>query len=934
MNKGTALLGAAAALALPAAQGQEIPAPPVPTSVAVPALRPIDAETHTAMYILTRADLARMGDLGLGEVLQRLPFMGRSAFNLNSNAAGDGSVVADIAGMGSSRCIVMLDGQRLPVSELLGAPAVDLDTIPVAAVERVEILLGGASPAWGADAVSGVINIITRPETQGTDITVAGARTSRHDGDAGRVSAFKGEVFGRGHFNISAELRRELPIDSSARAFSAQSEALSCLGSGTTCVWPFGSTATPGGFFVVPAGNLLGLPPGNYTTEGPGKWRPFVSAGPGNDLYSTQTDTFLRDGRTGGSLTASLGYDLSDRTQLAIDVLASKDRVRRQMAPLPLSTTLVGNMAPPQQTAAGVYAATAIPVAGNSFYDPFGVPLSDVRLRLVGLGPRQLVDSSDTEMISGSLRHTSGEWELEAKFSAARSAITEWQSHVINSDRLVLALGGSGPDASGTIRCGTPDVRGIVTTPIPGCVPFDAFDGPSGITPAMLGYIASPSANAVNELEMQFGLLARRSLMISPALPPARLAIGFESLRTAEHADQDDTGLYGVIAGAGAAPTGGTVYENDLLAELSWPWKSGSGDGSASRLTMGARLALAGHYSLVPTAFAALEWRPEPQLLLRSRFTQVYRAPTAGELYLGYEERVLPLGNPCGAGEFASAFCTLANPLHSTAAAAEADYFISGNPHLHPERGFSASWGMVLSSLSHPARLASLDLTWIHLNDAIREPSALELITACEISPGTAPCGRIAFVPNSNIYAVNGSFINGGRDELARIDVKAGDSLRTAFGELRAEILGGYLVRRLFTDVSGHDIDQRGAFDLTQNVTGTAYPLVLSRAQLKWRWGGWALDWNTDFIGSYHETVDRNGFLTSTAGKIRTVGSTIYHDVTLERIWDGLASVRLGVDNLFDRMPPRVNNALEDNTDSATYRLQGRVFSFTLEWTF
>lgn len=945
MTRGSALLLAAV---LPVmsweVKGQESPAAPVPTRVAVPALRPIDVETHTPMYIITRSDLQRMGELGLGEVLQRLPFMGRSAPNLNSNAAGDGAVIADIGGMGPARCIVMMNGQRLPVSELLGAPAVDLDTIPIASIDRVEIFLGGASPAWGADAVAGVINIITRPETQGTDVTLASGLSSRGDGQTSRLSVFKGEVFGRGHVNFTAELRKEDPIQSAARAFSATSETLGCT-SGPGCVWPSGSTATANGLFEVPSGNALGLPAGSYTFDTPGQWRPFQATGADNDLYSTQTDTFLRDGRTGGSIVGSLGYDLTDRTELTVDVLASDDRVDRQLAPLPLSISMVnsppgGGPVPiaeaPSATLTPSLPSALVLLAGNSFYNPFRVPLTDVRVRLVELGPRSLVDRSNTEMLSSSLDHSGDEWDWKATFSAARSAISEWDSATVDSSSLAEALGPSGPDASGVIRCGTPQPpAGIVTDPIPGCVPLDLFDGPAAITPAMLDYVTVPSSGGETQLHLQLSLIARRSLVIDSGLPPARLAIGLESQRTTEDSDPDSSTDQPFVTTS--TPTGGTVSEQDLLAELSWPFKSSSGGGSAATLTTGARIAWAAQYAPVPVGFAAIEWRPDPELLLRSRFTQVYRPPTAGELFLGYQERVVPVGNPCGPGEVASSFCAaaLGTPgVNAVSAASESDYFIAGNPDLRPERGFNAGTGLVWNSLVHPMREVSLDLTWVRLNDAIVAPSAPELIGACEDGTSVESCGRIASIPGSNIYAVNGSLINGGLDESIRADLKAGDALNTGMGELRGELLAGYLLRRRITDISGQDINLRGTFDLTEGITGTAYPIVLSRAQLAWKRGSWALHWTTDFIGSYRETVDPNGLPTSVGGEVHTVGSTIYHDATLEHTWGSLASLRFSVENVFDHQPPFVNDAIEDNTDSATYRLEGRVFSLTLELTF
>jgi outer membrane receptor protein involved in Fe transport len=156
----------------------------------------------------------------------------------------------------------------------------------------------------------------------------------------------------------------------------------------------------------------------------------------------------------------------------------------------------------------------------------------------------------------------------------------------------------------------------------------------------------------------------------------------------------------------------------------------------------------------------------------------------------------------------------------------------------------------------------------------------------------------------------------------------------TRAGELRLEGFVSYLLMRKFTDIAGRDINLRGTFDLTQNILGTAYPLMMAHSHLAWTWRSWAVSWSTDFIGGYAENLDRNGFLAGGGGPVRTVGSTLYHDVTLEHAWRGFASMYLAVDNVLDRRPPRVNNGLEDNTDSPTYRLEGRMYSLGMELTF
>jgi iron complex outermembrane receptor protein len=906
-----------------------MPMPTPPTVVAGSAIRAIDAQTHSVVRVLDRGEWAPVAGEGLGELLQRLPFMGASAPNLNSNTLGDGSVVADIGGLGPARCVVMLNGHRLPINELTGAPAVDLDVIPASSVDRIEILLGGASVVWGADAVGGVINIITRAEAEGTQLTASGSRSARSDGSAEKVSLFHGNVAGRGHLSVAAEYRHQDPITSDSRPFSARTEALSCL-EGSGCVIPFGSTATPEGAFQVPQGNRLGLPQGVYTRDpSNGTWHTLRAVGASNDLYSTATDSFLRDGRSGGSLVTNAGLDLSAATTLGVDALIANDRTRRQLPPLPLTT--VGASSAVMGTGAG--GATLVPtsVPASNFYNPFGVALPSIQRRLVELGPRSLIDDSDLQFVAATLRHETGAWEWEGSLTWGRSQREEHLGDLIRPDRLALAIGPSGRDPTGAIRCGTPDPQtGIVNNPLAGCVPLDLFDGPGSIGRPMLDYITEPADDSTRMTSTAVSVIGRRELTHTGG----RVALGLESQRLQEHSSFADSGPFTAID---PVPGEGSLLRHDLFAEISFPWSGRPG--TVSTVTAGTRLSKAQGESLIGSAFAALAWRAADPLLLRARFAQVYRQPSVAELFLGRYGRTLPLSNPClSATNQGSAPCEATGAAHPpgqtgfTAAANEANYFIAGNPELRPERGYSASGGLVWNSSEHRERLVSVDLTWVRLSDAIRAPGIAELIASCRSGVYPGACGRVIAVPDSGSFIVNGKLINGGRDEAARVDLEATDARLTRWGTWKADLQVGYLLRRRMTDITGAEIDLRNTFDLTRSVQGTAYPAIRGQARLQWTHAAWAADWRLEYVGSYRETTDRNGLLSSTGAALRQVGSVAYQDWTLSWRFRESSFVRLAMLNAFDRFPPRVNSGLQANTDAPTYRLEGRTFALGLEW--
>ncbi len=904
---------------LPVSQSSDAAVGSSDTAVSAAPLRRIDLETHTPVRVITRQELSRFRHLGLGEALQRLPFMLGSAPNLNSNAAGDGTTQVDIGGLGRARCIVMLNGRRLPVNELLGEPAVDLEALPLAAIDRVEIFLGGASPLWGADAVSGVVNVITREETDGLELNLAGARSAHGDGNTHRAAAFAGKVFGRGYANIALEYRDSDPILSSARAFSARSEALGCL-EGPECLWPYGSTTTPGGAFVIPEVNELNLPSGRFTRDASGDYRPFAASGSQNDLYSTQTDAFLRAGRSGGSLSANGSYEISPAAQLRLDLIAATHRTHRQLAALPLTTIPPGG--PLLGDGEPIPPAVVPP---DSFYNPFQVQMFDVRRRLVELGPRSLIDDTDSLLLSGSLRSTARSWNLEGALSLGWLNAAEHVSHVVRHDRLILAVGSSGPDINGVIRCGTPEKEGIVANPLPGCVPLDLFSGPGSISPEMLEYVTGPQDDELSTKQTQASVIARRPLPLGSLRNAPQIALGAELRRLNS---RFDFGGFDQRATSGSSE----VEQHDLFTELAWPLRGGS------LISVGGRFSSFENRSRLGSGFAAALWRLNPRWLVRGRVTQLHRAPSAGELFLGPRTRILPVNQPCLAPAVRDgAICEEPGMAAGEELVLTEDtvYMSGGNPDLRPERGYGASAGFAWDGSNGDERYIGLDLTWLSLDDTIRTPGAREIADACQKDPQQAEaCDRLTKTFQNRVLTIDGTLLNSGRNESARLDLEARSSRNTRWGNWRADVLASYLLRREMTDIADNRIVLRGTFNARHSNAGIAYPTLRSQARLQWSRSPWTAEWRAQHIGSYDETLDRNGFLSAVDGTVRRVGSVIYHDIAVT--WAERSSpwsLQLNIDNLFDRAPPRVNNGIEANTDSVTYRLEGRLYSLGLTFS-
>ncbi|MDP9142383.1 MAG: TonB-dependent receptor plug domain-containing protein, partial [Pseudomonadota bacterium] len=153
--------------------------------------------------VIDRASIEASGFTSVGDLLRNTVFNSSGAFRAQSGSSAQSLISVDLRGLGSERTLVLIDGRRAPKAPF--APtAQDLNAVPLAAVERVEILKDGASAIYGADAIGGVINIITRKDFEGVEITHQLQGTDRKGGDIEQGSVTLGVNGERGNLVVGA----------------------------------------------------------------------------------------------------------------------------------------------------------------------------------------------------------------------------------------------------------------------------------------------------------------------------------------------------------------------------------------------------------------------------------------------------------------------------------------------------------------------------------------------------------------------------------------------------------------------------------------------------------------------------------------------------------------------------------------------------------
>ena len=179
------------------------------------------SELSRNVIVMDRQDIRATGEFTLPRVLQQLPQNTNptnATYGSRLNGANNktGAATVNLRGLGSESTLILVDGRRVGYSGILGG-VTDISTIPLSMVERIEILLDGASAVYGSDAVGGVVNIITRKDYAGVEVDVDYARPDASGSDENRVSVAGGFAWTGGRATVGYERYQDSGLDSSLR---------------------------------------------------------------------------------------------------------------------------------------------------------------------------------------------------------------------------------------------------------------------------------------------------------------------------------------------------------------------------------------------------------------------------------------------------------------------------------------------------------------------------------------------------------------------------------------------------------------------------------------------------------------------------------------------------------------------------------------------
>lgn len=862
----------------------------------------------TPVTIISGEDLKARAQNNLADTLNEMPtFAGSTTPSTTANSSLlTGGNYLNLRGLGTSRTLLLVNGRRHVPTDLSGA-SVDLNVIPTGLVDRVEVITGGASAAWGSDAVAGVVNLILKNKLDGFLGEVQAGRSERGDNNEVRTTLSWGSTFaeGRGDLILSGEYSKSDGVPHQTdRAWTKEYGIIT------------NSSYAPGnGQFrqlIVPNAHLAVLSPGGLIIAGPLRGTQFLSGGVVAPFtYGTSVGTLMSGGDgvnlgstlplksplTRGNFYLSGHYDFTSTLKGFVEASYARSHSINDLVPTYSTGTVirVDNAYLPASVRAQMVARNlpAI-VLGRVDYDlPLMRPESDQTTQRIVLG------------LEGKLQ----DWSWNASYQRGRS---EYES-VLHGNRIVAnyALATDAVlNASGEVIC-----RSTLTNPINGCVPMNVF-GQGSPSAASVAYTTADQRldSRLTEQTAEFG--AQGDLFTLPA-GKATLAVGALYREDKLKTQVDALSLVNAFLIGNPKPNAGTVKAKEIFGEVVVPL--------LADLTLVRKLEFNGaarrtDYNIsggVTTWKAGLSYEPVEQLRFRATRSRDIRAPNLSELY------TTDLLN----------FGVINDP--GTNQQATARLLTTGNPNLTPESADTTTFGVVYQPSWAPGLRASVDVYDIDIKDVISSIGGQATVDQCATG-NQALCALISRDAAGVISEVRLSPVNLAGLSTRGIDIEASYTTDLAkfspfsgVGSLR--VLATYVDEKIIDD-GVTAIDRAG--DVGSNHNGVP----------KWRVNATATYANGPWIAALNGRYIQGGAYDNTYGPYdindNTIPARAYLNANLRyTVIDSAAAhveVYGGVTNLLDTDPPVnvFNGSQPRTTNYELYDIIGRAYTVGMRFKY
>lgn len=937
--------------------------------------------SSSPIYSVGQDEIQLQAQPEVERVLRLLPIT-KPTDGQNVNNDTDGAATVDLRGLGEERNLVLIDGKRATPYSIEGV--VDMQSIPTALIERIDIVTGGASAVYGSDAIAGALNFVMRKDFEGVDLRFNHTVTGEDDGVIQSAALVMGANMADGNGNVVVSLDwadrelvlfnarplGQLGIDTASganydRFLAGDVPAPAPAG----CGGP-GSVAEGGSTTTVPTRVAIAGGPGLGQFRDDGTLASNCSVFNFNPQNQYQTP----QQRWGGMVMARL--DVNDSVEAYSSFRYSSINVRQQVAPsgifgdnyfTPMANPLMSDSARNDILAAAEAGrldntVCADPTCGGA--DPEGASF----VNWIDVNENGVVDAADELNISyrrrtvefGNRTESYDANMFQITTGVRGSVLGDWEYDVSlqrgESDRTLISLGYTNVDA---IESSIRSLDGVTCdNGDTACVPIDLFGGFGSITPEMA---AANSASAIEE-ENYKQTIATASiagaidpLQLPTADAPMAVSLGVEYREEVGSTTPDEcwklspTSCLGG-AGGNRLPVTGRFDVNEVFFEGFVPLLADLPLVQDLTLEVGWRYSDYSHVGSNDTWKAGLSWRPTDSLLLRAMLQEATRAPNVAEIgspvTSGLEDALI---DPCSVANAGNIDQRLNDLCLSTgmsqAQVGTVEDIVSGqinnfegtNPDVlpGPETADTLTLGFVWTPDFDfaPGFTLSVDYYDIEIEDVIGELSAQEILDGCYVAGLANVCeavnrvGGTLTLPGSgtNAFTQNLDFLRAeGIEATANLTLSAGN-----LGEFDISgTVNHYLTQE---SLSASFLSVTECIGFYGNTCGN--PLPETRWIQRTSWVP-----NDRFVVSYlwrhiGSTDIEPAQAAGTFSAFRSIDSVNYIDLT--GTWQVTDEIGLNVAiyNIFDEDPPVVGNEAgttasnSGNTFPSVYDTLGTIYT-------
>ncbi len=859
------------------------------------------------LQIISRDDIERSGITSAEQLVATLTGNGTGADNMTSNQGGDflsgikahnnGAAGVSLRGLGSSNTLVLLNGRRVATHGLNGQ-SVDLNSIPLAAIARVEVLKDGASAIYGTDAIGGVINFILRRDYTGVEVSAFYDKTQMGGGDITRASILVGGGdLDKDRFNYMASVAFDsnTKLEGKDRAFHNGYQPARGLAPDTSGA-PYANLRTASGTAVTSNFKVIGDPTGVaysrfslLSVQGkcnsiPGMIQ-YESVLWGNPAlakacaYDYGSQWVLQQPVDRANLVSRANFKIDDKNTAFVEVTASETKSNVQYTPIQIAFTLP-NTSPYYMD-----------------FTPYIVGFDKTKgerlqWRCLECGSRQQQTKTDTYRVLAGLEGEIGGYDYKTAISTAGStAKTNMVNGYVYNDALLAVL------------------QGGVVNPflLPGqtqsAAAMSAIQGTKATGPL---YSGSTSL-------LQFDGTLSKNVMQLPAGPLAAAA-GFDLRRETYHFD-DDIYHQGqpTVNGVGSGPALKQVTRDieAFFAELSVPVIKDM------EMQLAVRHDHYNDFGSTTNPKVGVRWQPVKQLTFRASANRGFHAPDYDALNSG--ETLGLLNN------FAN------DPACPTTAGITCrdkwNTVSGGNPNLKPEKSKQKSIGFVLAPTD--AIAASLDYWKITRTDRI------VALAATDVLDNYAALGsNVVRLANGQIDYIRAGYINAAGDEVKGVDVSLAGATRIGGDMFKASIDGTYL-----DSFKTHLIATLPWQELVGKYSQTDLALRWKhQIRLTWSHEAWSVLLTQDYKAGYKDWTVASLGGTPPPGFNPDVKSYTLYNVSATWAATKNLSVTGGIKNILNTDPPfsahNVDEVAGAGWDARVGDPRGRAFTIRMNYKF